>query len=1226
MTKRSIRENNVETLTVDDFRDWVEFYSELKNVRYNTHGDVSNSNVVLLSPTGDTYKCDTKCMHDVFVDDVAEAVRKSGRPFADRTWNGNISDYLMCDLGFITLNSGLGPCDDRCKICFGKRPTARQIAILVDWLNRYYVDKNTRLWLYYVHLSKYVGTGHTILVENEYSAKDVIRIILRAVSTGVFTESLKEGVFLDEDKTVLYSTSPYEVKNYLLRNDHSYRIAYDPKTKYYLVGKHDNTIHRELVYSAIEQGLYPGFRTYQVDRVIEDNDILHIIYAPKGKEKDTYGSELGEDGYDELYEYPFGTITTRWCDWKDCPLSKAFGKYVSHKGIKWNEDKWKNDVVELESLNEVYPDKDESKDDFISRFMSVTKDEYPDAKQRYAVALSYWNRKNKKNEAYEPVKTGKAYKVFKVKNGELYPPMVANKDNASTPIGVWLDAEEGEFAGLSKTGRPQVKSTGGGTLSYRPGWHLGDVPRAPQFDRLNKATGEYEFPKDFVWVECEYAMDVDYQKDADERGYERTKVDDEGNVVTTRGDKYQHSLAGLSRLPDRGYYRYRTNPRPDTVPWVITGQMKVNRLLSDDEVNDILKSKGIEPIHRQGGDKTLAELGLNESLIESKKELKRDKTGREYHIWTECTGGGYGQSDYMKIAYVGDDWMDEHDRIIRENILGYLQYAVSDDEEDVAYVQMIEVKDVERRKGIASALMDSLNADYKEVYWGFTTDDGTKFKKAYMKEEIAREVDNEGHELSAEQSEFFKNSKVRDAKGRLVVCYHSTGEDFDVFDKDKAGKHGAMFGSGFYFSTHSDNIYAYGGKYKRCYLNIVKPYYQAKDNYDDELAKKLIETYCGEFDEKAYEFDPLGIDYSVTKYIKSKTGKYVSFKEVLIASGYDGIIVDDYDDIESRHTEIVAFEPNQIKSIDNRRPTDRDNINESLLVEKKRGELISKSKNADAYAPSNRSRGKNRWERRRYSQVMNSVRDYNQINMDAFWKGDILEFGVKVHGETDDYVVTVTFEKILDNLRDEVKANNDKMEFKCVLRALLRSFNEDDLYISCSCPDWRYRMSYQATKGQYNSGLPELRPSDITNPHDTKGAGCKHSLLVLSNTDWMMKIASVINNYVKYCKNNMARNYADYIFPQIYGVPYKKAVQLSLFDDMDSEYSGLLPSDQKARDDVIAMGMKGKDEKGRFQAGNEYRFAKTRPEREPSIEDENPLGLKFGNDARKEIDYGTDKR
>ena len=54
-------------------------------------------------------------------------------------------------------------------------------------------------------------------------------------------------------------------------------------------------------------------------------------------------------------------------------------------------------------INEVYPNKGESKKDFISRFMSVTKDEYPDIKQRFAVANSYWSRRNKKkvNESQE---------------------------------------------------------------------------------------------------------------------------------------------------------------------------------------------------------------------------------------------------------------------------------------------------------------------------------------------------------------------------------------------------------------------------------------------------------------------------------------------------------------------------------------------------------------------------------------------------------------------------------------------------------------------------------------------------------------------------------------------------------------------------------------------------------------------------------------------------------
>ena len=41
-------------------------------------------------------------------------------------------------------------------------------------------------------------------------------------------------------------------------------------------------------------------------------------------------------------------------------------------------------------VKDVKPRKGEKKEDFISRFMSETKEEYPDQKQRLAVAYSYW--------------------------------------------------------------------------------------------------------------------------------------------------------------------------------------------------------------------------------------------------------------------------------------------------------------------------------------------------------------------------------------------------------------------------------------------------------------------------------------------------------------------------------------------------------------------------------------------------------------------------------------------------------------------------------------------------------------------------------------------------------------------------------------------------------------------------------------------------------------------
>lgn len=195
----------------------------------------------------------------------------------------------------------------------------------------------------------------------------------------------------------------------------------------------------------------------------------------------------------------------------------------------------------------------------------------------------------------EPKKKGVGYKVFVLKDGKLYPPMVANPDGAATPVGVWLDADAAPIAGESKTGRPQVKQGGKGTqggsgkLAYRPGWHLGVVPYAIQFNRKDADGNKTLFPKNFVFAEVEYAADVDYQEEARQEG------------INPSG-KYQHSLAGLKHLPTDGYYMYRTNPNPETDPWVITGAMKVNRILTRAEQAELVKNAGREPQQIQDGD------------------------------------------------------------------------------------------------------------------------------------------------------------------------------------------------------------------------------------------------------------------------------------------------------------------------------------------------------------------------------------------------------------------------------------------------------------------------------------------------------------------------------------------------------------------------------------------------------------------------------------------------
>lgn len=206
----------------------------------------------------------------------------------------------------------------------------------------------------------------------------------------------------------------------------------------------------------------------------------------------------------------------------------------------------------------------------------------------------------------EPKKKGIGYKVFVLKDGKLYPPMVANPDGA--PI-----------AGESKTGRPQVKQGGKGTqggsgkLAYRPGWHLGIVPYAIQFNRKDAEGNKTLFPKNFVFAEVEYAADVDYQEEARQEG------------INPSG-KYQHSLAGLKHLPTDGYYMYRTNPNPETDPWVITGAMKVNRILTRAEQADLVSKAGREPQQIQEGDIVTDDVvnSINQEIADAPKFSLKD--------------------------------------------------------------------------------------------------------------------------------------------------------------------------------------------------------------------------------------------------------------------------------------------------------------------------------------------------------------------------------------------------------------------------------------------------------------------------------------------------------------------------------------------------------------------------------------------------------------------------
>lgn len=270
------------------------------------------------------------------------------------------------------------------------------------------------------------------------------------------------------------------------------------------------------------------------------------------------------------------------------------------------------------------------------------------------------------------------------------------------------------------------------------------------------------------------------------------------------------------------------------------------------------------------------------------------------------------------------------------------------------------------------------------------------------------------------------------------------------------------------------------------------------------------------------------------------------------------------------------------------------------LNEDKRVQLLSQSKSGEKERD-----GKTRYQKRVKSKVRSNVSQLNRINFNQLFKDNIITLELEVDGETDTYTVSISFGGFLDELHKQLKQTDNILSLRPIIRALLNSFNNDNVYIRCSCDDFRYRHAFWASKNNIIVGDKETRPSNITNPNNTLGAGCKHILLVLSNTSWAIKLASVIFNYINYMEKHYKKLYSDIIYPAIYQKKYEEPVQLDI-DSLDKD-------ELETSSETVDKSNKYARDKNKFKKGNPYRF---QPKNKPS---KNQLNMSiFNNDENEE--------
>lgn len=240
-------------------------------------------------------------------------------------------------------------------------------------------------------------------------------------------------------------------------------------------------------------------------------------------------------------------------------------------------------------------------------------------------------------------------------------------------------------------------------------------------------------------------------------------------------------------------------------------------------------------------------------------------------------------------------------------------------------------------------------------------------------------TDSTSRELSAEQQEYFKDSKVRDADGRLMPLYHQTSAEFTVFDTRHkgAGTGDNETPFGVFLKSSSNDIGVNGSRQMELYADIknplqvrdrselvsrlveMSPEYTALKNRSDaidkeysqkfEKAKKDFADFITEWRRQnpdaprsaLYEVDEFNKvfdaeDSIVEEWGKAKDDLALQAKEAITSAlrnnGYDGVIISRDAGSFGRTTDAyIALDARQVKNVDNLTPTGSKDIRYSLM-------------------------------------------------------------------------------------------------------------------------------------------------------------------------------------------------------------------------------------------------------------------------------------------------------
>ena len=222
----------------------------------------------------------------------------------------------------------------------------------------------------------------------------------------------------------------------------------------------------------------------------------------------------------------------------------------------------------------------------------------------------------------------------------------------------------------------------------------------------------------------------------------------------------------------------------------------------------------------------------------------------------------------------------------------------------------------------------AIKATTKEMLTGKNND-----KLRYQASYTNWSVDSTNRQLSDQQYEYFKNSKVRDENGNLIRVYHWTGRWFNKPDVSKWMYW--IYWPWMYFSTdrRTSEIYAEMGWSSWNPLRprrVIESYLDIRNPITEEI-KGFEQSWVDELEALWWSFSDVNLNQKTIHILKDflmfipDSKKYDALRDFKRVTWYDWIHIKDAW-IKDWEDYWVIFEPQQVKNADNTLPTDSPDI------------------------------------------------------------------------------------------------------------------------------------------------------------------------------------------------------------------------------------------------------------------------------------------------------------